>query len=331
VDNALATNSRGAKQVLVSLWRANQTSPAPQIGNWTITLSRLSGTTSGVCDFWVSSWFLSSTGAPGFIDPDPSMTVASPATADAVIATGAYSTKVQWTNGSGVTSSYPGVVLHTVADFSSRGPRRDGVVRPDVVAPGCGVMAALSADAPCSNVWKEADLVHRIDKGTSQAAAHTAGGLALLLECAPSITPGEARAWLLDRAREDSYTGTVPNGTHGYGKLNLSLGPTSVVEVPPSRFGFRVPFPNPSFAATSFEFSLSSDTVLRGPGAVELQIFDVAGRLVRALPGRWGEGTQRLLWDGATRSGTRAPAGMYMARLVAGKQGAIQKLVRLPQ
>lgn len=331
VDNARTVNSRGAKQILISLWRANQTSPSPAVGSWTITLSRRTGTTSGIADFWVSSWFLPTTEAPGFLDPDPSMTVASPATADGVIATGAYATKVQWTNGSGITSSYPGVPLHTVADFSSRGPRRDGVMRPDVVAPGCGVMAALSADSPSSNVWKDPDLVHRIQKGTSQAAAHTTGGLALLLEVDPGATPDEARAWLVERARADAYTGLVPNPAYGYGKLHLSLGPTSVVEVPPSRFGFRAPYPNPSLAATNFEFSLDSSVVLRGPGTVEVQIFDVSGRLVRALPGRWEEGPQRIVWDGRTSFGARAPGGMYVTRLVAGNLGAVQKIVRLSQ
>jgi hypothetical protein len=193
------------------------------------------------------------------------------------------------------------------------------------------VVAALSSTASCSNVWKDQDLVHRIQKGTSQAAAHTAGALALLLEGDPGLNPAEARAWLADHARADQYTGAVPNGVYGRGKLHLTSGSTSVLEVPPSRLGFRAPYPNPTMGPAHFEFSLDAETVEGSEGRVELQIFDVTGRQVQTLRGRWVEGPQHLVWDGTTRVGTRAPAGFYVARLLAGRVGAIQKLVRLPQ
>lgn len=328
LDNATTSNRLGAKQIMIGIWRNNQTSPHPAEGTWQITMTRKSGTSSGVCDWWVSSWFLSSINEPHFPNHDPSMTITSPATGDDVISTGAYSTKVQWTNGNGQTSSYFGTPLSVVADFSSQGPRRDGRAAPDVVAPGYGVMAALSSDANASYVFRDQDLVHRIDKGTSQASAHTAGAVALLLEDDGGLTPDEVRTLLRVRAATDSYTGSTPNPEYGYGKLDLIESSTAVPEVVlPSRFAFAEPMPNPSFNSTRFRFALSAADVATG-GALKLEIFDAQGRRVRALPGAWIEGEQILQWDGRNAQGQRAPSGVYFARLVVGELATVRKVIR---
>jgi FlgD Ig-like domain len=65
--------------------------------------------------------------------------------------------------------------------------------------------------------------------------------------------------------------------------------------------------------AAEVTFSLSA------PAEVTVSILNVAGRTVRRLCAAkaFGAGTSRLVWDGRTDSGTRAPAGTYLVSISA--------------
>jgi subtilisin family serine protease/predicted chitinase len=67
-----------------------------------------------------------------------------------------------------------------IAPFSSAGKTRDGRLKPDVVAPGVGVLAARSTPrggAPAARLTRKS--------GTSMAAPHVTGTIALMFEVAP--------------------------------------------------------------------------------------------------------------------------------------------------
>jgi flagellar hook assembly protein FlgD len=57
-------------------------------------------------------------------------------------------------------------------------------------------------------------------------------------------------------------------------------------------------------------------------------IYDVSGRLVRALEDRelWGEVTERR-WDGTDDAGTRVGSGVYFVQMRIGSTVARQKLI----
>ncbi len=79
---------------------------------------------------------------------------------------------------------------------------------------------------------------------------------------------------------------------------------------------FRAPYPSPSRAGMTFEYS----TVSEGP--VSLAIYDVGGRMVRRLVAleREAPGVHRAAWDGKDASGHRVAPGVYLSRLsVAGR------------
>jgi minor extracellular serine protease Vpr len=78
-----------------------------------------------------------------------------------------------------------------VAPFSSGGLVLDGRVKPDVVAPGVGI---VTTDA---GVGERVATV----SGTSAAAAIVAGAAALVSEARPGLTPGELRSLLVGAAR----------------------------------------------------------------------------------------------------------------------------------
>ena len=56
---------------------------------------------------------------------------------------------------------------------------------------------------------------------------------------------------------------------------------------------------------------------LRRAATIEIDVFDVRGRrLVSLGGGEWPAGRQEVVWDGRTRSGELAPAGLYLVRCV---------------
>ena len=330
VENDVQVTAK-AKRIYVYLREYNTT--VPKSGTWSLQVTRRSGSSTGRCDFWVSTWRLGTTTSPSFTGTalDQTHTVTSPATADSVLSAGAYATKVRWTSRDGGTSLYSGSPpLWTVANFSSQGPRRDGIQRPDFVAPGYGVSSALAAlvAAQTSSVWIMPDGVHRIRYGTSMAAAHLTGALALMLQGDPNLSPSKARLTLRSQAKVDTYTGAVPNINYGYGKLDLvASATTGVDEAAIAHFAFSAPFPNPSNTTSSFQFTIPSAD-LKPANHLALEFVDVRGRLVRSLAVPTTFETQRITWDGKTSDGSLAPAGVYFARLVINDQVAVRKFVR---
>ncbi len=80
--------------------------------------------------------------------------------------------------------------------------------------------------------------------------------------------------------------------------------------------------PNP------FRFSTSIQHVLPERVKVSLQIYDVAGNLVKTLVNRIQEaGNYKVLWDGKDRKGKGISAGIYFYILRTGKSKIVKKMV----
>jgi serine protease AprX len=78
-----------------------------------------------------------------------------------------------------------------IASFSSRGPTKDGRIKPDVVLPGVSIRACRAAGTsmgtPVGDHYTQAS-------GTSMATPHAAGVAALLLQAMPDLTPAQLKA-----------------------------------------------------------------------------------------------------------------------------------------
>jgi subtilisin family serine protease len=132
-------------------------------------------------------------------------TVVQPATSPYVIAVGALTSRFV----SGDMRSF--IDLGKIAYFSSRGPTRDGRLKPEVVAPGYFV---LGPRAGTSGYIPRA--------GTSMASPVVAGLVALILEENPNLDVNGIRGILYSQALSDGFTGSLPNNIYGYGKAFLS-------------------------------------------------------------------------------------------------------------
>jgi hypothetical protein len=96
-----------------------------------------------------------------------------------------------------------GPFVGDVAVFSSAGPTRDGRPKPDLVAPGVGILAARSA--PRGSRRSTGMLTRK--SGTSFAAPHVTGAVALCLQGAPWLEGSQIRELLLRCARPASSDG----------------------------------------------------------------------------------------------------------------------------
>ncbi|MEJ3746661.1 S8 family serine peptidase [Actinomycetes bacterium KLBMP 9797] len=89
----------------------------------------------------------------------------------------------------------------TLADFSSRGAReRDGGLKPDVTAPGVGIVSALAPGSRIANSEPVVDTHYVALSGTSMATPHAAGAAALLAGEHPGWNATELKAALMGTA-----------------------------------------------------------------------------------------------------------------------------------
>jgi hypothetical protein len=82
-------------------------------------------------------------------------------------------------------------------------------------------------------------------------------------------------------------------------------------------------YPNPfrSGAGTTIHYSVSK------PGAAEIRVFDVAGRLVATLTHRAKLGDNLVVWDGVGDDGRSVPSGVYFYQIKAGDFAAHKKML----
>jgi subtilisin family serine protease len=208
--------------------------PPPAKGLWRVVFTDLNGAPAGgEVDLWIPQRY------PGSAQThwrghgyDPTEEVASPGTAQRVITVGSFNSKQCWTNPSDERqcTTAPGAVSQVgqITFFSSRGPTRDGRPKPEVCAPGFVVTSAVShqMDPTLAALGlaqtMDPDGQHAVFAGTSIAAPHVTGALALLLETMPTITPEVAITRLRSSVRTDTFTGPGWSGAGGFGKLDVA-------------------------------------------------------------------------------------------------------------
>jgi len=197
------------------------TTKLPKIGEWKLTLS--GATISASYDAWLSA---STVGGleVSIVNGNTQKTVSSPGTSNGAITIASYVTKNGWpsVNGSGYVYTATTPML-AISSFSSQGPTGDGRLKPDISAPGHGISSALSgwAESVTSISRIMPDGKHHLTQGTSMAAPHVAGASALLLQISKNLTASQIKSLLTSTAVVDAATGSVPNNTWGYGKMDI--------------------------------------------------------------------------------------------------------------
>jgi hypothetical protein len=106
--------------------------------------------------------------------------------------------------------------------------------------------------------------------------------------------------------------------------IQLGAPAAGVPEVTARGPGIGFPTPNPAAGLTRLAFRLSA------PGSFEVRVFDLAGREIRAWRGAWSAvGDHEVVWDGRDQRGGPVSPGVYLARIAAGSDRAVRRIVRI--
>ncbi len=187
----------GDKRIFITIQRGTATQIRP--GNWSVRLRSVTSPAGGRFDGWIQRHNTLNQ-RPTFNAPFESndRTISTPGTARNVITAANYITR-----GAGVGS---------LSASSSRGPTRDGRAAPTIAAPGSSIISAkFEPGAGDAYVGMS---------GTSMAAPHIAGVIALMLQRDPTKTQQQLRDCLTSTARADGFTGPTPNTAWGAGKVD---------------------------------------------------------------------------------------------------------------
>jgi subtilisin family serine protease len=120
-----------------------------------------------------------------------------------------------------------------LADFSSRGPApKTYALKPDITAPGVGILAARAAEGRLGGEGPYLEL-----SGTSMATPHVAGAAALLAQARPDLTPAEIKGALMSTAVP---TPGLTVYEQGAGRVDLGRLTASPVLAVPGSLDFGV-------------------------------------------------------------------------------------------
>lgn len=172
----------------------------PTSGIWTVGVTDTEGTPNARFDAWLPiSGFLEQ--PVYFLQPNPNITLTSPSYASDAITVSTY-------------NSFD----NSIYQASGRGFSRDGLIKPDLAAPGVNITIA-------GNRLGKTPLISTYT-GSSLAAAITAGAAAQFMQWAvidtnaPFIRSQELKNYFIRGARRDP-SDTYPNRIWGYGRLDL--------------------------------------------------------------------------------------------------------------
>lgn len=155
---------------------------------------------------------------------DESSIVSAWACLESTITVANYQNRKQYIDVNGVQYVSSNTALE-ITPTSSKGPTRTGLLKPDIAAPGDLIMSACP-------LWYIPSLLslspspllhggmHLRNGGTSMSSPVVAGVGALYLERCNNASHTDFKADLLAGAFDDSFTGTTPNLTWGYGKVD---------------------------------------------------------------------------------------------------------------
>lgn len=221
------------------------------------------------------------------------------------ISVGSYINRKEWIDAGGVYRAQNWLTVGEVSGFSSRGPTPDGRMKPDVSAPGQLVSSAVNNRqfagwmndyTTYKSQFNNETQYWTMFSGTSMAAPHAAGIIALFLQACPTLNPEQVRDILRRTSTRDAITGSDSGNSYGYGRINALEGLKAAIELNRLSVGGDL-----SADLTVFPVPVQASLFIRSERlhnvALTVEIYDAAGRLVlsrNAMLNQYGAGELSL-------------------------------------
>lgn len=179
-------------------------------------------------------------------------------------------------------ASYEGVISVSAVDAQRQATSYSNTGQfVDVAAPGGNNGVDLNGDGYPDGVLSTGGLDngefgYAFSSGTSMAAPHVAGVLALMKSANPALTPRDIEALLVRGALTDDLGPVGRDNSYGYGLINAQRAVRAALEA-----GGSSPADNPllSASASTLNFASTSDALeleLRNGGQGELELLELA-------------------------------------------------------
>ncbi|MBO0935323.1 S8 family peptidase [Fibrella sp. HMF5335] len=211
-------------------------------GTWRIRLTN-PGAAPVPIHAWLTSFGKTGSSLTNFVNNR--CTLSEPGSAEEVITVGSHRL-----------GTFLGINDGNISDFSSRGPTRTGLFnKPDLTAPGENITApgitkdrTEVTDYLCFKCCCDCCADFYVDmQGTSMAAPHVTGAVALMLKKDRTLNHRAVKALLIANVLIDAQTGSIiPNPDWGFGKINVAKAVDAVTETPSAAPATPAPIPAPT-------------------------------------------------------------------------------------
>lgn len=231
-----------------------------------------------------------------------------------ILSVGSYTTRADYTTAGSSSANHLDETVGEISSFSSCGPALDGRTKPDLVAPGCFIISAVSSnDANISSTPLAGSITQDgtayywgYMQGTSMASPFVAGTVATWLQADPQLTPERAREIVSTTCQQPESSAYSASTHWGAGRLNAYEAIKKVIAT--TAISSSAAEPKTSFTwvkGTNGNLRVLFNNKERG---ASVKLFNSAGQLVHASCASRGE--SELLIPTAT-----LPGGVYLLRV----------------